>query len=50
MLIAACAAATIAIGIRCGDALTYVISAEWQNFIEFGSPPCSPQIPISKLF
>src|ERR1035441_5013349 len=41
----ACAAARLAIGTRKGLQLTYVRPRRWQNSTEFGSPPCSPQMP-----
>ena len=43
--IAACAAASLAIGTRNGEQETYVKPSLWQNSTEDGSPPCSPQIP-----
>ena len=43
--IADCAAASLAIGIRYGDAETQLRPNLWKKSIDFGSPPCSPQIP-----
>ena len=42
---AACAAARRAINTRYGEHETYVKPFLWQNLIDSGSPPCSPQIP-----
>src|SRR3989344_9294720 len=44
---AACAAANLAIGTLNGEQETFVRPILWQNSTEAGSPPCSPQIPIS---
>ena len=43
------AAANLAIGTLGPEQETYVNPSSWQNRIESGSPPCSPQIPIFRM-
>jgi hypothetical protein len=35
-----------AMGIRRGEQLTQFRPISWQKWTDFGSPPCSPQMPV----
>lgn len=46
--ICACAAATLAMGMRKGEQLTWSISLDAKSCTDLGSPQCHPQAPICR--